>query len=218
MSPSKWLFFPTQSSASTTWRDEADHSWEAEITSAWASLGNVTGLIGLNSGTANYSITIDGDLTPANDTGGGVNSPNKCWSATTFYSSYQTVGVDFTQHPDSTSTTSGSQMSQWQAGYNSVIAANSNFDWVYELEDSSGNVFFRRRFGVNRTGTSGGGGSGASLTWLPDWSGNMGSHYWWSSTPKWNITDYAVGNVYRFYWFDDATTIQDSNWPPSNVV
>ena len=209
--PTKWLFFPTQSSGTTTWRDEADHSFEATVHTSWSTSSLAPGMIGydqsLNSGSGGYTynITINGDLEPSNATcayGNIAVGGDLVWWVTSWVSAYTTIGIDFRNHPDSTQSSTGSE----QTAMSHVLTANSNYDWVCEAERSDGTIAMLKRY--NDTGS----------TYDPDWGANAGSHYYWNSSPKCTASDYSVGFKVRFYWFDDATTIQDSNWPPTQVT
>ena len=202
--PSKFLFFPTQSSGTTTWRDEADHYFETTVTATWSTTSYAPGMIGYRaSGGNNYTLSKSGDLEPANVGAAYANiatGGNLLHWVTEWFGGYDAIAVDFRQHPDSTSTTS------YRTALEAVLSANTNWDWVVEFENTSGTVAMLKRY--NDTG----------YTYSPDWSVHMGEAWYWNSTPKTAMADYGVGSKLRFYWFDDATAITSSDWPPTQVT
>ncbi len=126
--PSKFLFFPTQSTGTTTWRDEADHSFEATVTTSWSTSSLAPGMIGYDNGVGyNYTITTDGDLEPSNATcsyGNIAVGGDLVWWVTAWFGAYTTIGIDFRNHPDSTQSSTGSE----ETAMSDVLTANSDYE------------------------------------------------------------------------------------------
>ena len=202
-----WLFFPTASSSSTGWRDEADHVWQQTVTSEFLNeLGNVPkGCIGYNGSANNFSSSYTGTLRPypdtfsAEDLGGGKTA---FWW--TNYSNYQGFAIDWSTHASTTSgaTSASADMAANAAAFAEFETAHASWDLVLEFTSAAGAVVMRRIRSLSAISD-------------PDFSAHLGASFYWNSGEKLTDAEYEVGLIMRLYLFNSPPT--SSDWNPGEV-